>query len=108
MDVRLESSLTLEDRAEVKRVVKVTMWCIQDSPRLRPSMAMVVQMLEGAVEVEDPPLQYDFLGIGIRGGLPHSTNSSTSSLITPPSNRLPSSGPFGIQKADGIGVLLRA
>ena len=64
VDFRLESSLTSDDWAQVKRVVKIAIWCIQEPPHLRPTMAMVGQMLEGIVEVDDPPPQYDFLAMG--------------------------------------------
>ncbi|KAG0583851.1 hypothetical protein KC19_3G166700 [Ceratodon purpureus] len=60
-DVRLNGDLSAEDWEQVRRVVKIAMWCIQDNPRSRPSMGKVVQMLEGLVDVNDPPLQFDFL-----------------------------------------------
>ncbi|KAJ1390201.1 Serine/threonine-protein kinase, active site [Sesbania bispinosa] len=43
------------DESEVSRLVYIALWCIQEKPRLRPSMAQVVDMLEGRVSVEDPP-----------------------------------------------------
>lgn len=64
LDMELQRFMVLEDWAQVKKVVKIAMWCIQDSPQVRPTMATVVQMLEGAVEVDDPPLQFDFLAHG--------------------------------------------
>uniref|UniRef100_A0A803R797 Receptor-like serine/threonine-protein kinase n=2 Tax=Cannabis sativa TaxID=3483 RepID=A0A803R797_CANSA len=45
----------LNDRKKLESYVKVSMWCIQENPCLRPNMRKVVQMLEGVVEVEDPP-----------------------------------------------------
>jgi hypothetical protein len=60
VDVCLERVLTSEEWAQVKKAVMVAMWCTQDSSRLRPTMVTVVQMLEGVVEVKDPPLQYGF------------------------------------------------
>jgi hypothetical protein len=57
VDVCLERVLTSEEWAQVKKAVMVAMWCTQDSSRLRPTMVTVVQMLEGVVEVKDPPLQ---------------------------------------------------
>jgi serine/threonine protein kinase len=38
------------DAAEVERACKVACWCIQDEEGARPSMATVVQVLEGLVE----------------------------------------------------------
>ncbi|PWA80330.1 receptor-like protein kinase 4 [Artemisia annua] len=40
---------------EVVRVGLVAVWCIQDEEVSRPTMGMVVKMLEGVVEVEVPP-----------------------------------------------------
>ncbi|KAH7512523.1 hypothetical protein FEM48_Zijuj12G0099600 [Ziziphus jujuba var. spinosa] len=43
------------DEKEVKRLVYVALWCIQEKARMRPSMGLVVEMLEGRVVVEEPP-----------------------------------------------------
>ncbi|KAL2318376.1 hypothetical protein Fmac_032252 [Flemingia macrophylla] len=43
------------DESEIRRMVYVALWCVQEKPRLRPSMAQVVDMLEGRVRVEMPP-----------------------------------------------------
>ncbi|KAJ3683549.1 hypothetical protein LUZ60_013776 [Juncus effusus] len=40
---------------EVLRVCKVSIWCIQDEEDCRPSMAQVVQILEGNLDVNMPP-----------------------------------------------------
>ncbi|KAK9269235.1 hypothetical protein L1049_001005 [Liquidambar formosana] len=43
------------DEREVRRLVFVALWCIQEKARLRPSMARVVEMLEGRADIDDPP-----------------------------------------------------
>lgn len=43
------------DEREVTKLVYVALWCAQERPRLRPSMAQVLDMLEGRVRVEEPP-----------------------------------------------------
>ncbi|KAL5975270.1 hypothetical protein ACLOJK_031949 [Asimina triloba] len=43
------------DEKEVRVLVHVALWCIQENGRLRPSMARVVEMLEGRAGVEEPP-----------------------------------------------------
>ncbi|KAE9602267.1 hypothetical protein Lal_00049714 [Lupinus albus] len=43
------------DESEVKKLVYVALWCIQERPRLRPSMAQVVDMLEGRARLDLPP-----------------------------------------------------
>ncbi|MQM11707.1 hypothetical protein Taro_044614 [Colocasia esculenta] len=45
----------LADKSRLERLVTVALWCIQEEPSLRPTMKKVMQMLEGAVEVADPP-----------------------------------------------------
>ncbi|KAH7675772.1 S-receptor-like serine/threonine-protein kinase protein [Dioscorea alata] len=44
------------DIEELGRVSKVACWCIQDEESERPSMGQVVQMLEGVVEIQMPPI----------------------------------------------------
>lgn len=39
----------------VERMVKTALWCIQSRAEERPSMGKVAKMLEGAIEIEDPP-----------------------------------------------------
>ncbi|TXG55284.1 hypothetical protein EZV62_020540 [Acer yangbiense] len=53
LDKRLESNADVE---EISRMLKVACWCIQDDENHRPSMAQVVQMLEGIVDVTQPPV----------------------------------------------------
>lgn len=43
------------DEREVKKLVCVALWCIQEKARLRPSMVRVVEMLDGRAPVDVPP-----------------------------------------------------
>ncbi|CAK7323600.1 unnamed protein product [Dovyalis caffra] len=43
------------DMQQVKRVIQVSFWCIQEQPSQRPMMGKVVQMLEGISEIVRPP-----------------------------------------------------
>lgn len=54
VDRRLLEDGSVDER-EVRRLVFVALWCIQERARLRPSMARVVEMLEGRVVVNEPP-----------------------------------------------------
>lgn len=54
VDQRLIDNGGIDER-EVKRLVCVALWCIQERARIRPSMGLVVEMLEGRVAVEEPP-----------------------------------------------------
>ncbi|KAG6663549.1 G-type lectin S-receptor-like serine/threonine-protein kinase SD2-2 isoform X2 [Carya illinoinensis] len=53
VDSRLGDAYDIE---EAKRSALVAVWCIQDNEAVRPSMGMVVKMLEGMVEVTIPPV----------------------------------------------------
>ncbi|KAM3213870.1 hypothetical protein ACQJBY_066356 [Aegilops geniculata] len=41
---------------ELERACRVACWCIQDEEAQRPTMAQVVQALEGAVHIQAPPV----------------------------------------------------
>ncbi|KAI3984535.1 hypothetical protein MKX01_040412 [Papaver californicum] len=43
------------DENEVKTLVYVALWCVQEEHQLRPTMARVVDMLERRIKVETPP-----------------------------------------------------
>ncbi|CAH1432866.1 unnamed protein product [Lactuca virosa] len=43
------------DEKEVRKMVHVALWCIQEKVRRRPTMLEVVKWLEGRVAVEEPP-----------------------------------------------------
>ncbi|XP_039154660.1 G-type lectin S-receptor-like serine/threonine-protein kinase LECRK3 [Eucalyptus grandis] len=43
------------DKWLLEKLVKVSLWCIQDEPALRPSMKSVVMMLDGTTEISVPP-----------------------------------------------------
>lgn len=69
--------------SEAERAGLVAIWCIQDDESMRPTMGMVVKMLEGVVEVTTPPppklLQALVSGESFHGvGL----NSATSSRLS--------------------------
>lgn len=55
VDKRMVERGGVVDEGEVGRLVNIALWCIQEKPRLRPSMAEVVDMLERRVRVEEPP-----------------------------------------------------
>eukprot|EP01018_Ginkgo_biloba_P010710 Gb_12130 [translate_table: standard] len=48
------------DDERLLRTVRVALWCIQEDAALRPSMVKVVQMLEGVMDVAQPPASYQF------------------------------------------------
>lgn len=44
------------DYKRFERMAMVGLWCVCPNPTLRPSMKMVMQMLEGSIDVGIPPL----------------------------------------------------
>ncbi|KAK9280141.1 hypothetical protein L1049_013828 [Liquidambar formosana] len=67
--------------AEAERLGLVAVWCIQDDEAMRPTMGMVVKMLEGIVEVVMPPppklLQALVSGESFRGVVVDSSNRTS-------------------------------
>ncbi|XP_058070909.1 G-type lectin S-receptor-like serine/threonine-protein kinase LECRK3 [Magnolia sinica] len=55
LELLVEEEEALKDGLWVERLVKVAVWCIQEDPCMRPSMSRVTQMIDGSVEVNDPP-----------------------------------------------------
>ncbi|KAH9316746.1 hypothetical protein KI387_043984 [Taxus chinensis] len=53
--------LASEECEQTERVIKIAFWCIQEGERKRPSMNQVILMLEGHMEVENPPLSMPYL-----------------------------------------------
>lgn len=43
------------DEGQVMKLVCVALWCIQEKAKTRPDMAMVIEMIEGRVPVNEPP-----------------------------------------------------
>ncbi|XP_047940673.1 G-type lectin S-receptor-like serine/threonine-protein kinase At2g19130 [Salvia hispanica] len=44
------------DAEQVLKICKIACWCIQDDEDARPSMGQVVQILEGVMDVNPPPI----------------------------------------------------
>ncbi|KAJ8628417.1 hypothetical protein MRB53_021724 [Persea americana] len=55
LDNRLDGIANIE---ELRRASRVACWCIQDSENDRPSMELVVQILEGVRDVSMPPIPW--------------------------------------------------
>ena len=88
VDERLRDSY---NTAEAERVGLVAVWCIQDEEAARPTMGMVVKMLEGIVEVAVPPppklLQALVSGESFHGVLAESGGTSTGDANSHSSHR---------------------
>ncbi|KAJ4825818.1 hypothetical protein Tsubulata_015745 [Turnera subulata] len=50
----------LNDMRRLDRFVTVAIWCIQEDPTLRPTMKMVMLMLEDIIQVPVPPCPFPF------------------------------------------------
>ncbi|KAL0924245.1 hypothetical protein M5K25_005061 [Dendrobium thyrsiflorum] len=44
------------EQEELLRALRAAFWCIQDEAMVRPSMGEVVKMLEGSVDINEPPM----------------------------------------------------
>jgi len=58
IDKNLKDNVETE---ELTRMCRLACWCIQDSETYRPSMAHIVQVLEGGLEVNVPPVPKSLL-----------------------------------------------
>lgn len=59
---------------ELERVCKVACWCVQDREISRPTMGEIVQILEGLVDVEMPPVPR-YLQVLAQGVKPYEISS---------------------------------
>ncbi|XP_047320285.1 rust resistance kinase Lr10-like [Impatiens glandulifera] len=61
--VALTMCREIEERhvESVERMAMVALWCVQESPKLRPPMSSVIRMLEGVVEITSPPNPFGYL-----------------------------------------------
>jgi len=68
VDPRLLEGRRTVDEGQLKKMVYIALWCIQEKVRRRPTMAQVVDMLEGHLRVDEPPetemIIVDLLSIG--------------------------------------------
>ncbi|TXG70046.1 hypothetical protein EZV62_004981 [Acer yangbiense] len=96
-DFEFSGAVTEEEKEVVKKMIIVSMWCIQTIPSDRPSMNKVVEMLEGSLEsLEIPPKPS--LSLPTRSPK-HSAPSSSTSTSTS-SHRPASQGEVCIELSD--------
>ena len=74
------------DLVEVERACKVACWCIQDDEADRPTMAEVVQVLEGVLDCDMPPLPRLLATIF---GRPHSSTEQQTTSVSDTSTLAP-------------------
>ncbi|XP_073157191.1 rust resistance kinase Lr10-like [Henckelia pumila] len=56
-----KSGIQEKDMTRAEKTAMVALWCVQDSPEVRPPMSGVVKMLEGGVEIMPPPKPFHYL-----------------------------------------------
>ncbi|KAJ6761897.1 S-LOCUS LECTIN KINASE FAMILY PROTEIN [Salix koriyanagi] len=83
LDHRLEGDADLE---ELTRICKVACWCIQDEETQRPSMGQIVQILEGVVNVNQPPIPRSLRVFDCQENIVFFTESSSSQSSQPQSH----------------------
>ncbi|KAD0332302.1 hypothetical protein E3N88_44444 [Mikania micrantha] len=91
------------DMDQVRRVIEVSFWCIQEQPSQRPMMGKVVQMLEGVTVVEKAPAPK--AGTTIDGSIAGTSSVSTFALsVLQPSSSSSIQTPKGSSFASGANV----
>ncbi|TKY49395.1 G-type lectin S-receptor serine/threonine-protein kinase RLK1 [Spatholobus suberectus] len=59
LHILLENDVeAINDIKSFEKLVRIAIWCIHEDPFLRPTMKKVLLMLEGIVEVSNPPSPY--------------------------------------------------
>ncbi|KAH9777067.1 G-type lectin S-receptor-like serine/threonine-protein kinase LECRK4 [Citrus sinensis] len=57
LDVLVDNDkAAMADKSRACKWLMIALWCIQEDPLKRPAMKMIVQMLEGYLEVPSPPM----------------------------------------------------
>ncbi|KAJ0623725.1 putative protein kinase RLK-Pelle-SD-2b family [Helianthus annuus] len=61
LDAFVENDMeALDDLEKLTTFMMVGLWCVQENPSMRPTMKKVIQMLEGEIEVTEPPCPFPF------------------------------------------------
>ncbi|KAM0052832.1 putative protein kinase RLK-Pelle-SD-2b family [Helianthus debilis subsp. tardiflorus] len=61
LDAFVENDMeALDDLEKLTTFMMVGLWCVQENPSMRPTMKKVIQMLEGDIEVTEPPCPFPF------------------------------------------------
>ncbi|KAL5553107.1 hypothetical protein UlMin_040508 [Ulmus minor] len=55
-DLWMKRIMNEEDRVKVRKMIIVSLWCIQTDPSTRPTMSRVIEMLEGSLDSLQVPL----------------------------------------------------
>ncbi|XP_052206638.1 G-type lectin S-receptor-like serine/threonine-protein kinase At2g19130 isoform X2 [Diospyros lotus] len=84
LDPRLDKNA---DAGELRRICRVACWCIQDNENHRPTMGQVVQILEGILDVNPPPVPRSLqFFVDNQENIVFFTESSSGQSSEPPSN----------------------
>ncbi|GJS69691.1 G-type lectin S-receptor-like serine/threonine-protein kinase [Tanacetum coccineum] len=65
-DLFIACEIEEKDQEIVERMLKVALCCVQQRAETRPVMSLVVKMLEGGLEVPEPPNPFTHLFSGVR------------------------------------------
>ena len=58
-DIGLKRIVNEEEKTKVRKMIMVSLWCIQTNPSNRPTISRVIEMLEGSLDsLEVPPKPY--------------------------------------------------
>ncbi|KAK8546573.1 hypothetical protein V6N13_067780 [Hibiscus sabdariffa] len=95
-DLNLEG-MTAENEELIRKMIIVSLWCIQSNPSDRPSITQAIEMLQGSIEsLSIPPTPFLF-------SPPKSPENTTSSFFTPSDIQMEYSG-YGLSSSDSVPV----
>ncbi|KAF9613638.1 hypothetical protein IFM89_009464 [Coptis chinensis] len=75
------------DERQVRILVHVALWCIQENPNLRPNMVSVVDMLEERVSMDAPP-PTEMIVLDVLGVDHEETNGVKNGVAMQPTNQM--------------------
>ncbi|PIA40861.1 hypothetical protein AQUCO_02400129v1 [Aquilegia coerulea] len=80
VDILTICGIEEKDREMAERMVKVALWCVQYAPESRPSMSLVVKMLDGRMNIPTPTNPFPHLTTVTPPNLINGTSSTGNRL----------------------------
>ncbi|XP_002978913.2 G-type lectin S-receptor-like serine/threonine-protein kinase SD2-5 [Selaginella moellendorffii] len=84
MEIVDERIRALVSEKAAAQMIRIALWCVQESAASRPTMPEIVQMIEGHRDVEEPPMAFHF-AVQTMVDITASRDCLSMAYVTPPS-----------------------
>ncbi|KAK9101233.1 hypothetical protein Scep_024663 [Stephania cephalantha] len=91
------------DMEQAMRLIMVSFWCIQEQPSQRPTMGKVVQMLEGIMTIEAPPVPKASIESSVGGASSGHNSIGISAISSVATSAAPQPSSFASPHVQGAG-----